>query len=53
MAKLIGRQPFHAFQFEGQRHDCGNAPGFVIANIALALERSDVGPRVRDYLNTL
>ena len=32
------------------RHDCGSAAGFVIANIALALERGDVGPKVREYL---
>src|SRR3954454_20574844 len=43
MAKLIGEQPFHAFRFEGQRYDCGSAAGFVIANIAMALERADVG----------
>ena len=53
MAKLIGKQPFHAFRFEGQRHDCGSAAGFVIANLALALGRDDVGPSVRDYLKTL
>src|SRR4051795_11183805 len=33
MAKLIGRQPFHAYRFEGERYDCGNAAGFVIANL--------------------
>src|SRR5688572_9519709 len=42
MARLIGKQPFHAFTFDGERHDCGSAPGFVIANIALALGRPDV-----------
>ena len=50
MAKLIGKQPFHAWTFEGQRHDCGSAAGFVIANLALALERDDVAPKVREYL---
>ncbi len=53
MAKLIGRQPFNAFLFDGQRHDCGSAPGFVIANIALALGRADVEPKVREYLASL
>ena len=53
MAKLIGTQPFHAYRFEGERHDCGNAAGFVIANIALGLARSDVGPKVQDYLKTV
>jgi UTP--glucose-1-phosphate uridylyltransferase len=51
MAKLIGQQPFHAYRFEGQRYDCGSATGFVIANIAMALERGDVGPAVREFLS--
>ena len=50
MAKLIGQQPFHAFRFEGERYDCGSAAGFVIANIAMAMERGDVGPAVREFL---
>src|SRR5215212_8658664 len=39
MARLIGTQAFHAYRFEGERHDCGSAAGFVIANIAMALQR--------------
>ena len=50
MAKLIGRQPFHAFRFEGERYDCGSAAGFVIANLAMSLERSDVGPAIREFI---
>ncbi len=50
MAKLIGKQPFHALTFEGERHDCGDKAGHVIANIALALERPDIGPQVRAWL---
>jgi UTP--glucose-1-phosphate uridylyltransferase len=50
MAKLIGRQPFHAYEFEGERHDCGNAAGFVIANLAVALQRGDIKPQVQAYL---
>src|SRR5689334_8095805 len=50
MAKLIGEQPFHAFRFEGERYDCGSAVGFVVANLAMALERDDVGPAVRDFI---
>ena len=52
MAKVIGEQPFHAYRFEGERYDCGSASGFVIANLAMALERDDVGPAVRDYLSS-
>lgn len=50
MAQLIGRQPFNALTFTGVRHDCGDKAGFINANIALALERDDVGPAVRAYL---
>jgi len=51
MAKLIGSQPFHAYRFEGQRYDCGSAEGFVIANVAMALERGDVGPAIREFIS--
>jgi len=52
MARLIGQQPFHAFRFEGERYDCGSAEGFVIANLAMALARGDVGPAVREFLSS-
>ena len=51
MAKLIGQQPFHAYRFEGERFDCGSATGFVIANLAMALRRDDVGSGVREFLD--
>jgi len=51
MAKLIGQQPFHAYRFEGERHDCGSAEGFVIANLALGLERDDIAPKIREFLD--
>jgi UTP--glucose-1-phosphate uridylyltransferase len=47
MAKMIGRQPFHAVTFEGRRFDCGSKAGFVEATLALALEREDIGAEVR------
>jgi UTP--glucose-1-phosphate uridylyltransferase len=52
MARLIGEQPFHAFRFEGERYDCGSAAGFVIANLAMALQRPDVAPAVREFLSS-
>jgi UTP--glucose-1-phosphate uridylyltransferase len=53
MAKLIGTQPFHAYRFDGERYDCGSAAGFVIANIAMALQRADVGPPVEAFIASL
>ena len=49
-AGLIGRQPFHGVTFDGERHDCGDKTGFVIANLALALKRDDVAPAVKAFL---
>jgi len=49
MAALIGRQAFHAVTVDAVRYDCGDKAGFVTANIALALERADIGPAVRAF----
>ena len=50
MARLIGRQPFHAVKVNAVRHDCGDKAGFVLANLALALDRDDLRPRVEEFL---
>lgn len=43
MAKLIGKQPFHGFRFDGTRFDCGGRLGFLEANIAYALNDPETG----------
>ena len=53
IAKTIDKQPLHGFTFDGERYDCGSAAGFVIANLAMALEREDVGPAVREFISSL
>lgn len=53
LARLIGKQPFHAQTFDGVRHDCGDKAGFIQANIALALEREDLAPSIREFLKTV
>ena len=53
MAELIGHQPFHALTYVGERYDCGDKAGYVTANIALALQRDDVGPAVREFLRAI
>ena len=50
MAEMIGRQPFHAVTVDAVRHDCGDKAGFVIANLALALERDDLRPAIETFL---
>ena len=53
MAQLIGTQPFHGVTVGAKRYDCGDKAGFITANIALALERDDVGPAVRAFVANL
>ncbi len=50
MAGLIGRQPFHALTVDAVRHDCGDKAGFVLANLAIALQRDDIAPRIEEFL---
>lgn len=47
MAQMIGRQPFHAVTFDGNRYDCGSKVGYIEANLAVALERPDMAEEVR------
>jgi len=47
MAKLMTRQSFHAYVYEGVTHDCGDKIGLLRANVALALKRPDLGAAAR------
>ncbi len=42
MAALIDHQPFHGYRFDGVRYDCGDRLGWLKANVAFALRRSDL-----------
>jgi UTP--glucose-1-phosphate uridylyltransferase len=50
MAKMIGHTPFHGYQFEGVRYDCGSKLGFIHANLALALGREEFADRLKPIL---
>ncbi|MFN5128390.1 MAG: UTP--glucose-1-phosphate uridylyltransferase GalU [Sphingomonadaceae bacterium] len=47
MAQMIGRQPFNAVTFNGNRYDCGSKVGYIEANLALALQRPDMAEQIR------
>lgn len=47
MIRLMAQQPFHGLKFNGTTYDCGDKVGFLTANVALALEREDLGPAFR------
>jgi UTP--glucose-1-phosphate uridylyltransferase len=53
MAKMIGSKPFHALTYAGQRYDCGSRLGFLEANVAVALNRSDTATDTRALLARL
>lgn len=49
LAALINDFPFHGLRFEGKRFDCGTREGWLSANLAFALARSDL----REYTQNL
>ena len=53
MAKMIGRSPFHALRYAGRRYDCGSRLGFLEANIAISLSRSDTKAESRALIERL
>jgi UTP--glucose-1-phosphate uridylyltransferase len=48
MIRLLATQDFHALKYEGRTFDCGSKLGFLLANVAYALDR----PELRDNLAT-
>jgi UTP--glucose-1-phosphate uridylyltransferase len=44
---------FHAVQFDGAIYDCGSKQGFLLANVAYALARDDMGAAFRNELKKL
>lgn len=53
MARLIGRQSFHGFRYQGKRYDCGDKVGFIAANVAFALVHNEMGGAVRAALKDI
>jgi UTP--glucose-1-phosphate uridylyltransferase len=53
MKRLMTRQPFYGFKFEGRTFDCGSKAGFLAANVAYALARPDIAPAFRAELEAL
>jgi len=43
MIRLLKTQDFHAVKYEGRTFDCGSKLGFLLANVAYALDRPDLG----------
>ncbi len=53
IALLISEgHPVHVVVHRGTRHDLGNPGGYLKASLDFALDRSDYGPELRDWLIT-
>lgn len=53
MAQMLGSLPFHGLLFNGERFDCGDKTGFILANIAFAMARDDMRDGVTAYLKKI
>jgi len=47
------RSPFYGYKFDGRTYDSGSKLGFLVANVAYALEREDIAPAFREELKKL
>jgi UTP--glucose-1-phosphate uridylyltransferase len=53
MIRLMQSEPFHAVRFDGDIYDCGSKIGFLLANVAYALERDDLAGPLQDEVARL
>ena len=53
MLKLREQQPFYGYNFRGRTFDCGSPEGFVEANVAFALWRSDMHEQIAAVIEKL
>ena len=53
MIKLMGQQAFHAVRFDGQIYDTGSKIGFLLANVAYALDREDLAAPLKAEIKRL
>jgi UTP--glucose-1-phosphate uridylyltransferase len=53
MARMMKVEGFIGYEFNGERYDAGDKFGFIQANIAFALKRRDIAPRLKAYLRDL
>jgi UTP--glucose-1-phosphate uridylyltransferase len=53
MLALSRSQPFYGLKFEGRSYDCGSKIGFLTANVAYGLDRSDLAAEFRGEIEHL
>jgi UTP--glucose-1-phosphate uridylyltransferase len=53
MQRLMREQRFTGVKYKGRSFDCGNKIGFLAANVAFALERSDIAGGFTEEMHRL
>jgi UTP--glucose-1-phosphate uridylyltransferase len=53
MLRMMKAEPFHAVRFDGTIYDCGSKLGFLLANVAYAMERDDLAAPLREEIAQL
>jgi len=53
MIRLMKDEPFFGMKYQGKTYDTGSKIGFLMANVAYALEREELGPAFREELEAL
>lgn len=53
IADLLEESPVYAYEFSGERYDCGNKLGYLKATVAYGLAHSETGQALRDHLRNL
>jgi UTP--glucose-1-phosphate uridylyltransferase len=53
IGRLLREESVYAYEFEGQRYDCGSKLGYLKASVAFALKHPEVAAGFRSYLGTV
>jgi UTP--glucose-1-phosphate uridylyltransferase len=53
MARLMGLQDFHAYEYDGVTYDCGDKVGLLRANVAYALKHPELGEAAKEAVKAL
>ncbi len=53
IADMLGDSEVYAYTFDGERYDCGNKLGYLVANVAYGLIDGDTAGALREYLRQL
>jgi len=53
IVSMMSEEPVYAYEYAGERYDCGSKLGYLQATVAYGLEHPELGPDFRTYLEGL